>query len=132
MASYRMKEYGLSDIVEGDLVHDPSSRGMDTWQSASVGSATPPAKDNREDNTDIHSVRNTPYDARNKNLQTDEDNDKIHKDSPRNIATSIVKSQVKVVTEEDVRAARYTIRDLVLPIPGYNVIYPTNRLGHRY
>lgn len=36
----------------------------------------------------------------------------------------IQKQQVKVVTEEDLE--KYTIFDVVLPQPGYDVTYPAN------
>jgi tRNA pseudouridine13 synthase len=35
------------------------------------------------------------------------------------------KIAVKVLTAEDVAAGTYTIRDIVLPTPGYDVTYPT-------
>lgn len=135
MASYRLKEYGVLNIVEGDLVHDSSFTDFNTSQSAGIGNVASPDKVGRllEVNADTHSMRTAPYDERSKNLQTNEYNKKIHTDdSQYNITTSIDKSQIKVVTKEDVRMAKYTIRDLVLPIPGYNVLYPTNRLKDRY
>ena len=41
------------------------------------------------------------------------------------------KSRVRIATDEDVQDEKFTIRDLVLPIPGYNVLYPTNTIGER-
>jgi tRNA pseudouridine13 synthase len=39
---------------------------------------------------------------------------------------------VTFVTAEDVAAQRYTIGDVVLPIPGYESIYPSNAIGAYY
>lgn len=34
---------------------------------------------------------------------------------------------VKVLTKEDVESGQYSIRDIVLPTPGYDVIYPSHQ-----
>lgn len=45
------------------------------------------------------------------------------------VKTDIDPDQVRLVTTEDVQSRRYTVFDLVLPLPGNRVIYPTNDTG---
>ncbi|KAK4180047.1 putative pseudouridine synthase [Triangularia setosa] len=40
--------------------------------------------------------------------------------------------QAHVVTAEDLASEKYTIFDVVLPTPGYDVIYPQNEIGEYY
>ncbi|KAK0389330.1 hypothetical protein NLU13_2905 [Sarocladium strictum] len=40
--------------------------------------------------------------------------------------------RARPLTEEEVSSGRFTIFDVVLPVPGYDVIYPTNELGAFY
>eukprot|EP01112_Ceratiomyxa_fruticulosa_P005161 TRINITY_DN15765_c0_g1_i1.p1 TRINITY_DN15765_c0_g1~~TRINITY_DN15765_c0_g1_i1.p1 ORF type:complete len:185 (+),score=37.63 TRINITY_DN15765_c0_g1_i1:1-555(+) len=42
------------------------------------------------------------------------------------------KFQVKVVTEEDVKSGTFDISQVVLPLPGYDIQYPENKIGERY
>jgi hypothetical protein len=37
-----------------------------------------------------------------------------------------------VLTEEDIKSNKYSITDVVLPLPGHAVIYPTNEIGKMY
>ena len=37
-----------------------------------------------------------------------------------------------VLTEEHIKSRQYTIRDVVLPLPGYDVVYPENDVKDRY
>ncbi|KAM7191391.1 pseudouridine synthase [Naviculisporaceae sp. PSN 640] len=41
-------------------------------------------------------------------------------------------AQARVLTEDDVASGAYTIFDIVLPTPGYDVIYPQNDVGSFY
>ncbi|KAK1832343.1 pseudouridine synthase [Podospora conica] len=41
-------------------------------------------------------------------------------------------AQARPLTEEDVASKKYTIFDIVLPTPGYDVIYPQNEVGTFY
>ncbi|CAG5042579.1 unnamed protein product [Parnassius apollo] len=40
------------------------------------------------------------------------------------------KVPVKVLTEQDVQSGRYTIFDVVMPVPGYNIEYPPNMVEY--
>ncbi|KAH6819095.1 Pseudouridine synthase family protein [Perilla frutescens var. frutescens] len=41
-------------------------------------------------------------------------------------------ASVKVISEEDIAAEKYTIEDIVLPLPGSRVSYPSNEIGKIY
>jgi tRNA pseudouridine13 synthase len=47
-----------------------------------------------------------------------------------NDANAAVKA--RALTEEEASSGRFSIFDVVLPVPGYEVIYPTNELGEFY
>jgi tRNA pseudouridine13 synthase len=40
--------------------------------------------------------------------------------------------RARPLTAEEAESGRYTIRDIVLPLPGYDVVYPDNELGKFY
>lgn len=39
---------------------------------------------------------------------------------------------IRVVTADDVAANRFTIHDVILPLPGTNSVFPTNDIGEFY
>lgn len=41
-------------------------------------------------------------------------------------------AQARALTKEDIESGNYTIFDIVLPTPGYDVIYPRNDIGEAY
>ncbi|KAK3301944.1 pseudouridine synthase [Chaetomium strumarium] len=41
-------------------------------------------------------------------------------------------AQARTLTAEDVASGKYTIHDIVLPTPGYDVVYPGNDIGQYY
>ena len=42
------------------------------------------------------------------------------------------RTAVTVVTEEHLKSGQFTIHDVVLPLPGYDVVYPDNELKDNY
>ncbi|KAM0752966.1 tRNA pseudouridine synthase D [Meredithblackwellia eburnea MCA 4105] len=40
--------------------------------------------------------------------------------------------KVKVLTKADIESGKYSIKDVVLPLPGFAVTYPTGKLGEMY
>lgn len=41
-------------------------------------------------------------------------------------------AQARALTKEDIESGKYTIFDVVLPTPGYDVMYPRNEIGKAY
>ncbi|EDO31751.1 predicted protein, partial [Nematostella vectensis] len=46
--------------------------------------------------------------------------------------TPIDKCAVRVVSEDDAGSGKYSMADVVLPLPGYSVIYPENKIADSY
>lgn len=42
------------------------------------------------------------------------------------------RTTVTVLTEEHLKSGQFTIHDVVLPLPGYDVVYPDNELKDHY
>lgn len=42
------------------------------------------------------------------------------------------RTAVTVLTEEHLTSEQYTIHDVVLPLPGYDVVYPDNHMKDHY
>lgn len=40
--------------------------------------------------------------------------------------------QARVVTEDDVAENRFQMTDIVLPMPGFDIIYPANEMAEKY
>ncbi|KAK8015696.1 hypothetical protein PG991_008584 [Apiospora marii] len=65
--------------------------------------------------------------------EDDEENIHLPKDSNNNDDDDFgVREEAHVVTEEDIQAGRFTIRDVVLPCPGSDIVYPDNEIGKYY
>lgn len=42
------------------------------------------------------------------------------------------RTPVTVLTEEHIKSGQYTIHDVVLPLPGFDVVYPENDMKDHY
>lgn len=62
----------------------------------------------------------------------DEENEDDLEDIDENDIDSRMKVQVKVLTKEDIDAKTYSITDVVLPLPGFEVEFPKNALAESY
>ncbi|KAK7258713.1 hypothetical protein RIF29_24295 [Crotalaria pallida] len=102
-ASSRVQKYGIEQVVLGDLVYSKEN------PNGKVTGLVVPECD------DVCST----FDFNNE----DEVSGVIHEE--RN-------SNIKVVTAEDLNSGCYTIDDVILPMPGSRVIYPTNEIAKVY
>lgn len=101
--SERIRLFGCSKAVPGDLV-----------LSETEGAVNDLSDDIAEDTSTVETV---PAVTTGKTTQ-------------QTLMASSKTPKVKVLTEED--ASRYTIYDVVLPLPGYSVTYPSGTIGELY
>lgn len=102
MASRRFK-LGMKVMV-GDLVFSPEDDGKNE-QTASL------VDDEKNDGDDA---------------EDGDEEEEVEEEMSR------FKKMVHIVTEADVSAGRYQIFDVVLPLPGHDITYPTNECGDWY
>ncbi|OIV95153.1 hypothetical protein TanjilG_21543 [Lupinus angustifolius] len=106
-ASMRVQKYGTEQVVLGDLVYSkeiPNGKVMELVEPECVDDCS------------------ATYDNDNNNNE-DEVSGDIHDEK---------NSNVKVVTSEVLNSGCYTIDDVILPLPGSRVIYPTNDVAKVY
>ena len=92
MASFRIRRYGRTAAVQGDLI------------VAKTGSAHELIKDTADD----------------------QDSDEK---SSADETSGVRRDHVRCVSEHD--EGKYLLRDVVLPLPGYNIQYPGNDVGEK-
>ncbi|KAJ6918461.1 multisubstrate pseudouridine synthase 7 [Populus alba x Populus x berolinensis] len=105
-ATERVQKYGFDQVVLGDLVY---CKGDDS-EKETVGVNSECNDDNCDDTYDCSHLDETS-------------------------GTDLLERKntlVKVVTVEDVSAGNYTVDDVVLPMPGSRVIFPTNEIVKVY
>ncbi|CAM8925068.1 unnamed protein product [Rhodiola kirilowii] len=104
-ASARVQKYGIDQVVLGDLVYCKDSH---TETNAEV--VIPCCEDTNLDNVDLNDFSEVP-----------------------DISFPIGKKiPVKVVSAEDIASGKYTIDDIVLPLPGSRVNFPENEVAEVY
>ncbi|KAI4369435.1 hypothetical protein MLD38_017873 [Melastoma candidum] len=97
-ASVRVKKYGANQVFVGDLVHCHGDKAPDVVRA-----------DSCEYGHDT----------------SGEGGDMLDEASGMDLPVG-GNSSVKVVTSEDISSGKYTVDDIVLPLPGSRVIYPAN------
>ncbi|KAJ6775270.1 TRNA PSEUDOURIDINE SYNTHASE D [Salix purpurea] len=105
-ASERVQKYGFDQVFPGDLVY---YKGDDT-EKETVGVNSECNDDNSDDTYDCSHLDETSGTDRPESKNT----------------------LVKVVTAEDMSTGNYTVDDVVLPMPGSRVIFPTNEIAKVY
>ncbi|KAJ6397716.1 hypothetical protein OIU77_018680 [Salix suchowensis] len=105
-ASERVQKYGFDQVFPGDLVY---CKGDDT-EKETVGVNSECNDDNSDDTYDCSHLDETSGTDRPESKNT----------------------LVKVVTAEDMSTGNYTVDDVVLPMPGSRVIFPTNEIAKVY
>ncbi|XP_055844519.1 pseudouridylate synthase 7 homolog [Episyrphus balteatus] len=113
IASKRVKEHGLKLMV-GDLVY----RNQDELDEIALetDSELPVAVPDQEDGGDG---------------EGDEKENNDDSEKPKE-AESSFKQKVKALTEEDIASGKYTVFDVVIPLPGHDITYPANELQQWY
>ncbi|XP_063698572.1 pseudouridylate synthase 7 homolog [Culicoides brevitarsis] len=62
--------------------------------------------------------------------EIDENEPEIEPEFP--VDESIYKKMVRPLTEEDIKSGKFSIFDIVAPLPGHDVTYPSNEMGEWY
>ncbi|KAK4739086.1 hypothetical protein R3W88_002783 [Solanum pinnatisectum] len=103
-ASMRVQKHGFDQVVLGDLVYSKEEYKV---KESFVAECEDVNDNNMDDYSNLDEISET--------------------DLPeeRNIP-------VKVINEEDLKSGTYTIDDVLLPLPGSKVIYPSNDIGEVY
>lgn len=105
-ASMRVQKYGFHQVVLGDLVY--------CKEQESDKEMIAPRLEGEGDNGD-----DTHIDCHLEDISVT--------DLPE-----VKDASIKVISEEDIAAKKYTIDDIVLPLPGSRVSYPSNEIGKIY
>ncbi|KAK4055095.1 multisubstrate pseudouridine synthase 7 [Microbotryomycetes sp. JL201] len=142
IASERIKLHGCLNPVVGDLVYAEPVANDDAPDEASAApanlDATPILSTVESLDPDLDegkSMRALCYFPSAQDLQAADADIPTPSTGPINAvrATSISRlPKVKSLTQDDISAGTYSIFDVILPMPGYAVTYPTNELGARY
>lgn len=125
MASERVRLFGLDKPVVGDLVFSPSAASgsapatdtdwlEDAGAQRVLSSAAAAEQHDTADSKELKEESETPLEAMVDSLK-------------REFA-----ARVHVVTQQDLDANKYSITDVVLPLPGFAVVYPQNALADKY
>ncbi|KAH8408287.1 hypothetical protein KR215_001869 [Drosophila sulfurigaster] len=107
IASRRIKEFGLQ-LIPGDLVYveEDNSEQVAANEEAAVEAEEEAVEDDMD--VDGDSL-----------LSVEEEQ-------------SIYKRKVRPLTAEDIASGKYKLSDVVLPLPGYDITYPSNECGAWY
>ncbi|XP_028166166.1 pseudouridylate synthase 7 homolog, partial [Ostrinia furnacalis] len=113
--SERIQRLGLRP-AEGDLVPAGSETHIVTEE---MNDGEFEDEDNNENESDADTNDASEVPAENDNDSSDKrDKDKNNDEKP--------KVPVKVLTKEEAESGQYTIFDVIMPLPGYNIDYPPN------
>ncbi|SCV68367.1 BQ2448_488 [Microbotryum intermedium] len=114
VVSERVKMYGCKEPVVGDFVLAEGAR----------------LKEDGEDADEPEVVAPEPLDPV---LDEDVEPTPTHPGLTAEQAAATARiPKIKILTQEDIAAKAYTIFDVVLPMPGYAVMYPSGPLGETY
>jgi len=109
IASRRIKEFGLK-LIAGDLVYVEQDQTEVSEEQAQQGEALEEPKE-EEPNDEP--------------LEVPEGDEAIEEES-------IFKRKVRPLTAEDIASGKYKLCDVVLPLPGHDITYPSNECGAWY
>ncbi|XP_037299265.1 pseudouridylate synthase 7 homolog [Manduca sexta] len=123
VVSMRIRRFGLKPVA-GDLVPLVAGHEDEACEDAVVDYDDDNDTECHEDDTDgVDKQDDVDKDgAENK----DGDGGEKSTEAEETKRESKTKFPVKILTQEDIDSSRYTIFDIVMPLPGYNVEYPPN------
>lgn len=119
VASERIRRFGREGVVEGDLVL------IDTSSSGKVANEDEDA--DMEDDLDqdgepiVRDTSSTSFQSLSAKLTKEE-----------GLASDSGFQRARPLTADEAASGKYTIRDIVLPTPGYDIAYPANELQQVY
>jgi len=116
-ASERVRRHGLVCVV-GDLVLE-----ADTTEAASLLDAADDVLEDGDDGGGAGSSDDVAAAAAAASAGKDDD---------AAVQSSKVRLKVRPLTADDIAAGTHTIRDVLLPLPGYDSVYPANEIGQFY
>ena len=127
MVSERLERYDQFNAVEGDLVLP----NRDSWDTGDKVDIDPDPDPNPNPNCQVLDIDPDPNP--NPNWQV-LDIDPEAEVEPEREAITHRRSQgkPKIVTAEEASAGTYSLDDVVLPLPGMEVLYPTHAIGSLY
>ncbi|XP_002008166.2 pseudouridylate synthase 7 homolog [Drosophila mojavensis] len=105
IASRRIKEFGLK-LIPGDLVYVEEENDQ---QVKAPEESVPPAETDEIMEDVLEGEGDNPLEEE-----------------------SIFKRKVRPLTDEDIAGGKYKLSDVVLPLPGYDITYPSNECGAWY
>ncbi|XP_059064023.1 multisubstrate pseudouridine synthase 7-like [Cryptomeria japonica] len=105
-ASARVKKYGVEKVIEGDLVY---------CKEIEVDKQNPNNKDEKED---VDEVAGYDFDVIDETTESDLSQESV--------------SVAKIVDADDIALGKYTIDDVLLPLPGSRIIYPANDIAETF
>jgi tRNA pseudouridine13 synthase len=119
--SERVRLFGCDKPVVGDLVY-----------SAAEGSGEGDEEEEILDEEDDGTTAVDP-ESLDPNLDDDETGEEVtHLSKPTAVIKKSKVAKARALTEQDIASNRYTIFDVILPLPGFSIIYPEGVLGDRY
>lgn len=102
MVSRRIAKFGL-EVCEGDLVY---------------------SNDDENEATEVIDDETA--------IIEDDDADDTNDESNQGTSDQQRTSEVKILTKTDIESNSYTIFDVILPLPGHDVVYPANECAEWY
>lgn len=122
MVSVRLSELDANNLVVGDLVLKRGAKATldDDAATEDIGAMRVMATDN---------ASTTSSTTANEEKRSDVG---VSDHSNSSALKQMLANRVHIITADDIKSKRYSITDLVLPLPGHSVTYPNNIMAQRY
>ncbi|XP_017129477.1 pseudouridylate synthase 7 homolog [Drosophila elegans] len=110
IASRRIREFGLK-LIPGDLVYVEQEKSVDG------------VEEQEQQTEDLEEQ---------KEAETSEDPPETVEEEETIEEESLFKRKVRPLTAEDIASGKFQLSDVVLPLPGHDITYPSNECGTWY